>query len=99
MTEARRPTRRPRRAVALEYQRGKQRAPVVVATGQGLIAERIIALARAHGIPIREDPVLVTLLARLDVGDLIPPELYPVVAEVFAWVYRLNAERARRPNR
>ncbi len=88
-----------RRAVALAYQRGRQRAPVVVATGRGRIAEQIIALARAHGVPIREDPALVMLLARLDVGDLIPPELYAVVAEVFAWVYRLNAERARRASR
>jgi flagellar biosynthesis protein len=85
---------RPRRAVALKYDRATGAAPTVAATGAGVIAERIIALAREHGVPIREDPDLVRLLAKLDLGDAIPAELYPVIAEVFAFVYRLNAQRA-----
>lgn len=65
-------------------------APSVSATGQGEIAERIIALAKEHNVPIRHDPDLVTLLAQLDVGQMIPPELYALVAEVLAFVYKLK---------
>lgn len=91
-------TRRPplKTAVALKYDRVKARAPSVAATGRGLIAERIIELARQHNVPIKEDPDLVQLLAKLDLGESIPGELYPVIAEVFAFVYRLNGVRGAR---
>jgi flagellar biosynthesis protein len=78
------------RAVALEYDPEESVAPVVTASGRGELAERILALAREHGVPIREDPDLVALLAQLDVGQVVPPELYPVIAEVLAFVYRLR---------
>jgi flagellar biosynthesis protein len=84
-----------RRAVALRYDRARSAAPTVAATGSGYVAERIIEIAREHGVPIREDPDLVQLLARLDLGEAIPAELYGVIAEVFAFVYRLNAERGQ----
>ena len=61
------------------------------------LAERILALARQHGVPIRHDPDLVGLLAVLDVGSQIPPELYQAVAEVLAFVYHLNS--SQRPAR
>jgi flagellar biosynthesis protein len=80
-----------RRAVALGYDRTRGGAPTVVATGAGHLADRIIEIAREHGVPIREDPDLVQLLAKLDLGQAIPAELYGVIAEVFAFVYRLNA--------
>ena len=57
------------------------------------IAERIIALAQEHDVPIRQDPNLVSMLGQLQVGQMIPPELYPVVAEVLAFVYRLKDKR------
>ena len=79
-----------RRAVALGYDRTRGAAPTVLATGAGHLAERIIAIAREHNVAIREDPDLVQLLAKLDLGESIPPELYGVIAEVFAFVYRLN---------
>jgi flagellar biosynthesis protein len=84
--------RRPlRKAVALEYNRGgKQRAPVVTASGRGELAERIIALAQQHGVYVQPDPDLVELLSRLDLGTAIPPQLYYVVAEILAFVYKLN---------
>src|SRR5947208_184103 len=81
-------------AVALQYERGKGGAPSVAATGKGRIADRIIAIAKENGIPIREDADLVQLLAKLDLGDMIPTELYPVIAEVFAFIYKVNAARA-----
>jgi len=86
-----RQVKRPRpTAVALRYDEEKAPAPVVTAAGKGDVAERILALAREHGVPVREDPDLVALLAQLDVGQIIPPELYPVIAEVLAFVYRLR---------
>jgi flagellar biosynthesis protein len=90
------PRQPPRTAVALQYERGRAPAPRIAATGKGAIADRIIAIAREHNVPVREDPDLVQLLAKLDLGDAIPGELYPVIAEVFAFVYRLNAGQAGR---
>jgi flagellar biosynthesis protein len=83
-----------RKAVALEYQRGKQRAPVVTAAGRGEMAEQIIALAQKHGIYVQPDPDLVEVLAQLDLGTAIPPQLYYVVAEILAFVYKLNNAQA-----
>ena len=71
-------------------------APRVVASGYGLVAEKIIAVAREHGVKIHEDPDLVQILAELDLGSVIPPEIYQVVAEVLAYVYRVNAAAGRR---
>jgi len=80
-----------RKAVALEYRGGKQRAPLVTAFGKGELARQIIELAQANGIHVQPDPDLVELLAQVDVGAAIPPQLYYVVAEILAFVYRLNA--------
>ncbi|MGI6434227.1 MAG: EscU/YscU/HrcU family type III secretion system export apparatus switch protein [Syntrophomonadaceae bacterium] len=78
------------RAVALSYDQEKDLAPVVVAKGQGLIAEHIKALAVEHNIPIQEDQVLLRYLMALDLYEEIPPELYQVVAEILAFIYRIN---------
>jgi flagellar biosynthesis protein len=87
------PPRPPRpRAAALHYDPECDRAPRLVARGDGLVADRILALAREHGIPVHEDPALVDVLARLDLGSEIPPELYRVVAEIIAFVYRLQRD-------
>lgn len=80
------------RAVAISYDLDKMAAPKVSATGNGAIAERIIELAKENGVPIRKDPDMVELLAQLDVGQMIPPELYAVVAEVLAFVYRIKGK-------
>lgn len=80
----------PQRAVALRYERDRENAPRVVATGKGYLAERIIELARAHGVTIYEDKELIELLSRLELYQVIPMELYQVIAEVLAFVYRLN---------
>lgn len=81
------------RAIALSYDLKKMPAPTVSAEGKGHIAERIIALAKENNIPIKEDPDLVTVLAQLDVGQIIPGELYAVVAEVLAFVYKLKGKK------
>jgi flagellar biosynthesis protein len=84
-----------RHATALRYERG-QRAPQVVATGAGLVAERILAAAREAGVPVRHDPGLAEALAKLELGDGVPQELWTAVAETLAWAYRLDAGSAGR---
>ena len=79
-----------KKAVALKYDKNKDRAPRVTAKGSRKIAERIIGLAEGKGIPISEDPDLVGALMKLDLDDEIPQELYTVVAEILAFAYRLN---------
>jgi flagellar biosynthesis protein len=79
-----------KKAAALRYAQGRDHAPRVVAKGRGKIAERIVALARQHDVPLVEDRNLVQMLEALDVDTDIPPELYQAVAEVLVFVYRLN---------
>jgi len=81
------------KAVALEYNPEKDPAPRVTATGQGALAEKIIAAAKKSGVPIREDPVLVNALASLDINDTIPSELYTIIAEVLVFVYRIREKQ------
>jgi flagellar biosynthesis protein len=82
------------RATALGYQPG-DRAPTVLATGAGLIAQRIIDAAREAGVPVRSDPALVEALAVLDVGHEVPQAMWVVVAETLAWAYRLDGKARR----
>lgn len=78
------------KAVALKYDRKKDNAPRVIAKGRGEIAEKIIEVARAHNVPMCEDKNLIQILEALDLETEIPPELYRAVAEVLAFIYRLN---------
>ena len=84
------PPPRPRRAAALRYEAGSDQAPRVVAAGKGIVAERIIAEARAAGVPVRDDAALAEALAGLDLGAQVPEPLYRAVAEALAWAYRLE---------
>lgn len=68
-------------------------APYVAAAGQGVVAEDIIALAEANGVPVEHDPLLVSALAKLRVGQEIPPELYQAIAEVLVFLYDLDARQ------
>lgn len=90
MSAGRAPARR--RAIALGYDAERDNAPRVTATGAGQVADRILEAARQHGVPIQEDPDLAEALSQLDLWQAIPPELYAVIAEVFAWAYRANRE-------
>lgn len=80
-----------KKAVALRYHE-QYTAPKVTATGKGYIAESIIEKAEEHQVPIIEDATLVELLAELNINETIPEELYEAVAEVFAFIYRLDLE-------
>lgn len=77
-------------AVALRYTPKVDRAPKVTAKGSGRVAEKIIALAKEHGIPIQEDPALIQVLSQLDFYEEIPPSVYGIVAEILAFIYSLN---------
>ncbi|MDQ0299115.1 flagellar biosynthesis protein [Salibacterium salarium] len=77
-------------AVALGYQAQSQNAPNVKAKGKGYVAEEIIQRAKQNNVPIQEDPSLVELLSQLEINQNIPPDLYEVVAEVFAFLYRID---------
>ncbi len=77
-------------AAALKYKANVDEAPKLAAKGKGRIAEKIIELAKEHNIPIREDPDLVNALMKLELNEYIPEELFQVVAEILAFIYRMN---------
>lgn len=83
----------PKKAAALRYEHQKSGAPQVVAKGRGKVAERIVALAREHHVPMVQDRNLVQMLEALDLNTEIPTELYQAVAEVLVFVYRMNQKR------
>jgi flagellar biosynthesis protein len=78
------------KAVALRYDKDKDHAPKVIAKGRGEIAEKILEIAKAYNLPLYEDKNLVQILEALELETEIPPELYRAVAEVLAFIYRLN---------
>ena len=81
-------------AVALKYERPKDPAPRVTAAGRGAVAEQIIALALANGVAVREDHDLAELLAELELNSVIPLPAFAAVAEILAYLYRLNGATA-----
>jgi len=84
-------------AAALQYEQDKDKAPKITAKGKGLIAEKIIELAREKGIPIQQNPGLVQILCKLDIDEEIPVELYRAIAELLAFVYSINERRREIP--
>lgn len=81
-----------KKAIALSYEE-QMHAPKVVAKGTEHIAERILEEALKHDIPIRQDETLMTLLDAVQVSEQIPEELYGVIAELFAFLYRLDQDK------
>lgn len=80
--------KKPAIAVALEYEEGTREAPRVVATGRGLVAEKILEIARENGVTIEANPMLAEALSGVPLDDTIPHELYQAVAEVIGFVLR-----------
>ncbi|MGN0553112.1 MAG: EscU/YscU/HrcU family type III secretion system export apparatus switch protein [Oscillospiraceae bacterium] len=76
-------------AVALKYNPEQDYTPVVVASGHGKVAERIINLAEENGVPVYRDDSTAAMLTMLSVGEGIPPELYQVVAGIYVQVVSL----------
>ncbi|MEK9149581.1 MAG: EscU/YscU/HrcU family type III secretion system export apparatus switch protein [Candidatus Desantisbacteria bacterium] len=79
-----------KKAVALRYKMDRDRSPLLVAKGQGQVAERIIEIANEHKIPIYIDPDLALILSKLDLDEEIPPSLYNAVAGVIAFVWGIE---------
>lgn len=79
-----------RKAVALTYRPSEVDAPVVSARGSGHVAERIIEIARASGVPVREDPDLAELLAHVELDTVIPVDAFVAVAGILSYLYKLN---------
>lgn len=75
-----------KKAVAIRYDQNKDNAPMVVAKGAGELAEKIIEVAKKHGIPIVEDKALVSAMINLEIYEEIPPDLYRAVAKILLFV-------------
>ena len=84
-----------RQAIALGYDPNEDDAPKVIATGKGALADKIIEKAKEEKIPVRTDDKLADTLSRLDIGEMIPPELYEVVAEILVFVDAMDKIRAK----
>ncbi len=82
-----------KKAVALMYDRKRDDAPRIVASGHGGIAEQILSLAREANIPMHSDKALVDTLLKFEINTEIPPELYKAVAEVLALIYSFDKSR------
>jgi flagellar biosynthesis protein len=78
------------KAVALEYEAGVDSAPRITASGRGVIAEQILAIAFAHGVRVREDAALIEILAAIEVDSVIPAAAFSAVAEILNYVYHAN---------
>lgn len=79
-----------KKAIALKYKPEKDKAPKIVAKGRGYIADKIVEIAKQHGVPLREDQALVEVLSKLDIYEEIPVELYKAVAEILVFVYKIK---------
>ncbi|MCL6591857.1 MAG: EscU/YscU/HrcU family type III secretion system export apparatus switch protein [Firmicutes bacterium] len=90
------PKKGPKYAAALRYKPGIDQAPVVVAAGQGAIADTIIKLAGEAGIPNHIEPSLAKILSRLEPGTPIPEETYQLVASILAFIWRMDQQYHQR---
>lgn len=83
-------------AIALSYQQESLSAPKVVAKGSGYIAEKILAAAKQHSVPIYKNKTLVSMLMAVELDREIPPELFQAVAEILAYIYRVDERIGRK---
>ncbi len=86
--------KKPKQAVALSYDPNDD-APRGIASGRGALAERIIEKAQEADVPVHRDDKLADTLSRLEIGDMIPPELYEVVAEILVFVDAMDKIKAK----
>jgi len=84
------------RAAALQYDQSKHEAPVMLAKGSGAVAEKIIALAKEHDIPLQRDPELMQILMKLEINQEIPENVFHAVAEILAMVYKANRNQGKK---
>ena len=84
-----------RTAIALEYNPNEAEAPKVIATGKGVIADKIVEEARGANVPVHQDSKLAGTLSKLEIGEMIPPELYEAVAEILVFVDAMEKIQAK----
>lgn len=84
-----------KKAVALRYDENKDVAPVIVASGLGYMAERIVEMANENGVPVYEDNSLATVLTQLDLGTAIPEELYQAIVDIYAYFLKYNPRKIK----
>lgn len=87
-----------KKAVALSYDEEGQSAPIVLASGMGYLAERIVDIAVEEGIPVYEDDSLATILTQLELGSEIPEELYQAVVDIYAYFLHYAPEKKEEKN-
>lgn len=90
--------KKPKQAIALSYDPSDE-APKVIASGTGVLAEKIIEKAKEADVPIHRDDKLANTLSKLEIGDLIPPELYEVVAEILVFVDQMDRIKEKMGNK
>lgn len=81
------------KAAALRYDKTKEKAPRVVAKGEGKTAENIIKIAELHNLPIQKDADLMELLSNVEIDKEVPDALYKAVAEVFSFIYKTTKKK------
>ena len=79
-----------KKAAALKYDKEKDQAPALTASGKGEKARNIIKIAEENGIPIKQDEDLVNMLSEIELNQEIPVELYKAVSEIFSFIYGLS---------
>ncbi|OCA89642.1 EscU/YscU/HrcU family type III secretion system export apparatus switch protein [Bacillus sp. FJAT-27986] len=82
-------------ASVLKYEENQDVSPKLIAKGKGIVADHILKEAVKHEIPVRKDPSLTELLSQLEINQLIPEELYQAVAEVFAFIYKVDHKTSK----
>lgn len=87
-----------KQAIALEYDPNTDDAPKVIASGQGAVADRIIEKAKENKVPVHADSKLADTLSKLEIGEMIPPELYEVVAEILVFVDAMEKIKQKQKN-
>jgi flagellar biosynthesis protein len=86
-----------KKAIALRYEKDNSayQVPTVIASGEGLVAENILKAALEADIPVQQDPDLAKALSQVELGDAVPEDLFPVIAEVLVFISRMNSKRAK----
>ncbi len=79
-----------KKAVALKYDETQNSAPIIVASGMGYVAEKIVEIANDNGVPVYEDNSLATVLTQMELGKEIPPELYQTIVDIYAYFLKYS---------
>ena len=95
MTKDKEEQKKLKQAVAIRYNADKDRAPKVTAKGKGVAADKILQLGKQHSIPVYQNKTLTSMLMAIEIDHEVPPELYSAVAEVLAYIYRIDQRVAK----